>query len=279
MNNKMTVVIISLSMLMSLAVSAAGRPLLSGHEQRITTLEGQTSTLATDLAQIALTPGPKGDVGEAGPKGAEGVKGDVGEAGTQGTPGIKGDDGAAGNRGEDGSDGLNGKDAIAGTENGQMQYWDGDNWQIIDAPDMNTADAQVLSHDSGGFHWKPKSDSSPEFGDCPAWTLDELNSTIKAHKARTQDSSRIYSVSTAGGIKIIGWLREWGGNASYTDEWVIRLNAYQDKVTYNEEIAGKVVLSTQYRIDPIHVTHIPITSSQYSACQEILGHATLPYRS
>ena len=89
MNNKMTVVIISLSMLMSLAVSAAGRPSLRAHEQRITTLEGQTNTLATDLSQIALTPGPKGDVGEAGTKGAEGVKGDVGEDGTQGAPGIK----------------------------------------------------------------------------------------------------------------------------------------------------------------------------------------------
>ena len=79
MNNKMTVVIISLSMLMSLAVSAAGRPSLRAHEQRIITLEGQTNTLATDLSQIALTPGPKGDVGEAGPKGEEGVKGDVGD--------------------------------------------------------------------------------------------------------------------------------------------------------------------------------------------------------
>jgi hypothetical protein len=167
MNNKMTVVIISLSMLMSLAVSAAGRPSMSAHEQRITTLEGQTSTLATDLADIALTPGPKGDVGEAGPKGAEGVKGDVGEDGTQGSPGIKGDDGAAGNRGEDGSDGLNGTDAIAGTAIGQMQYWGATGWQLIDAP-VDNVEALLLTPHDDGFMWVTAGSMNTGDATCPA---------------------------------------------------------------------------------------------------------------
>jgi hypothetical protein len=147
MNKKSTVVIVSLSMLMSLAVSAAGRPLLSGHEQRITTLEGQTSTLAIDIATITLTPGPQGDKGDKGAAGQPGAKGDAGVAGAKGIAGAKGDMGEAGSNGQNGKEGIG---AIAGTDVGQMQYWDGDTWEVINAP---TADSQVLTFVNGAFIW------------------------------------------------------------------------------------------------------------------------------
>ena len=147
MNNKMTVVIVSLSMLMSVAVSAAGRPSLRAHEQRINTLEGQTNTLESDLSNIALTPGPQGDKGGEGAAGQAGAKGDTGVVGANGTPGAKGDMGEAGSNGQNGKEGIG---AIAGTDVGQMQYWDGDTWEVIDAP---TADSQVLTFVNGAFSW------------------------------------------------------------------------------------------------------------------------------
>jgi hypothetical protein len=266
MNNKMTVVIISLSMLMSLAVSAAGRPSLSAHEQRITTLEGQTSTLATDLADIALTPGPKGDVGEAGPKGEEGVKGDVGEDGTQGTPGMKGDDGAAGNRGEDGSDGLNGKDAIAGTANGQMQYWDGDTWQIISAPDMMMSEAQVLTPHDGGFRWVTADSISPGDVNCPAFTLYQLSNTISAFIPDDFTKERV---------------EEFYLNASQT---LLQIRVRRRDASHNSDIQFTVMISgseieSVTEIDILHYNtkYVDLTIAQLQKCQEILGHASLPF--
>jgi hypothetical protein len=175
MNKKNTVVVASLTMLISLSVSAAVRPSLSAHEQRINTLEEQTSTLATDLENIALTPGPKGDKGSDGDSGPAGVKGEKGDAGTLGTPGVKGEVGNAGTRGEDGSDGINGTDAIAGTAPGQMQYWDGTTWQIIDAPDMNIPDLQILTHENGVLEWKASNNGEGRAaGDCPVWSYKEF---------------------------------------------------------------------------------------------------------
>jgi hypothetical protein len=270
MNNKMTVVIISLSMLMSLAVSAAGRPSLRAHEQRITTLEGQTSTLATDLADIALTPGPKGDVGEAGPKGEEGVKGDVGEDGTQGTPGIKGDDGAAGNRGEDGSDGLNGVDAIAGTANGQMQYWDGDTWQIISAPDMLMSEAQVLTPHEDGFRWVTADSITPGDDHCPAFTLEGLTSTIDyfIHDGKWQhDDSSVSLVVTPDHHIMTMDLRysQFGETITYFyDIWISRdsevsIFMHINSVTFRDRVM------------------LDYSAAQIRKCQEILGHASLPF--
>jgi hypothetical protein len=269
MNNKMTVVIISLSMLMSLAVSAAGRPSLSAHEQRITTLEGQTSTLATDLADIALTPGPKGDVGEAGTKGAEGVKGDVGEAGTQGTPGIKGDDGAAGNRGEDGSDGLNGIDAIAGTANGQMQYWDGDTWQIISAPDMMMSEAQVLTPHDGGFRWVTADSISPGDENCPAFTYYSLQNTMDATFAYATGSF----TSNIGPYGLI-----FSGMGSRAHEWIeYSIQIHMNNLSINSNIAQSGTYFIYTTDDHPSIDGILISEAQLQKCQEILSHASIHF--
>jgi hypothetical protein len=47
-----------------------------------------------------------------------------------------------------------------GTALGEMQYWDGNTWQIINAPDMNTAEAQVLTFVNGAFSWNGANDPS-----------------------------------------------------------------------------------------------------------------------
>jgi hypothetical protein len=271
MNNKMTVVIISLSMLMSLAVSAAGRPSLRAHEQRITTLEGQTSTLATDLADIALTPGPKGDVGEAGTKGAEGVKGDVGEDGTQGAPGIKGDDGAAGNRGEDGSDGLNGIDAIAGTAYGQMQYWDGTSWRLIDAPDLMTDEAQVLTPRDGGFRWATAASISPGDQNCPAFTFNSLRRTLSAYLSYTSVNNQFISYHP-------GSLFMNGMNSS-GEHWDLSIYMNDYYLSIDSIIHNFLKMHENYYVtlpDGGDESFL-ITESQLQKCREILGHVMLPF--
>jgi hypothetical protein len=120
---------------------------LRAHEGRINTLQGQTSQLGSDLANIVLPTGPAGTKGSDGADGTPGAKGDTGVAGANGTPGAKGDRGNAGSNGQNGIDGIG---AIAGTDVGQMQYWDGDTWEVIDAP---TADSQVLTFVNGAFSW------------------------------------------------------------------------------------------------------------------------------
>ena len=72
-----------------------------------------TSVFATksELQNISLTPGPKGDAGErgpqgdTGPKGADGLQGPVGPIGPQGLQGIQGERGQDGQRGERGEQG------------------------------------------------------------------------------------------------------------------------------------------------------------------------------
>lgn len=59
------------------------------------------------VASVELTPGPKGDQGDAGPKGDPGAPGDTGPKGDKGDPGEtgpKGDPGAKGDQGEPGAD-------------------------------------------------------------------------------------------------------------------------------------------------------------------------------
>src|SRR5699024_1099896 len=59
----------------------------------------------TNVDEIELTPGPKGDKGEPGADGKDGAKGDKGE------PGADGKDGADGEKGPKGDTGPAGKDA------------------------------------------------------------------------------------------------------------------------------------------------------------------------
>lgn len=72
-----------------------------------------TSVFATksELKNISLTPGPKGDKGEPGPQGATGERGPKGEQGPQGPKGADGErgpQGATGETGPRGADGLQG---------------------------------------------------------------------------------------------------------------------------------------------------------------------------
>ena len=86
----------------------------SALKQRVSVLENKpnidTSQFATkqELQNIALTPGPKGDKGEPGPKGADGERGPQGDTGPRGADGLQGPQGLQGERGQDGQPGPKG---------------------------------------------------------------------------------------------------------------------------------------------------------------------------
>ena len=86
----------------------------SALKQRVVALENKpnidTSQFATkeELQNIALTPGPKGDKGEPGPKGADGERGPQGDTGPRGADGLQGPQGIQGERGQDGQPGPKG---------------------------------------------------------------------------------------------------------------------------------------------------------------------------
>ena len=77
-----------------------------------------TSVFATksELKNISLTPGPKGDKGDPGPQGATGERGPRGEQGLQGLPGEKGRDGDPGPKGDSGSRGERGEQGPPGPQ-------------------------------------------------------------------------------------------------------------------------------------------------------------------
>ena len=77
-----------------------------------------TSVFATksELKNISLTPGPKGDKGDPGPQGATGERGPRGEQGLQGLPGENGRDGMPGPKGEAGPRGERGEQGPPGPQ-------------------------------------------------------------------------------------------------------------------------------------------------------------------
>jgi hypothetical protein len=96
---------------------------LNIEEPKISSLESITSSLATQISEIELTPGPKGDAGsigatgakgDAGAIGATGAKGDAGEIGATGTKGDAGAIGATGAKGDTGTTGATGPQGIDG---------------------------------------------------------------------------------------------------------------------------------------------------------------------
>ena len=102
----------------------------SAIKQRISALESKpeidTSQYATkeELQNISLTPGPKGDKGEAGergpqgetgPRGADGLQGPIGPQGLQGERGQDGQRGERGEQGPIGPQGLKGEQGPAGS--------------------------------------------------------------------------------------------------------------------------------------------------------------------
>lgn len=77
-----------------------------------------TSVFATksELSNISLTPGPKGDKGDPGLQGTPGERGPKGEQGLQGIPGPVGPKGDAGERGPQGDTGPKGADGLQGPQ-------------------------------------------------------------------------------------------------------------------------------------------------------------------
>ena len=75
-----------------------------------------TSQFATkeELRNISLTPGPKGDKGEAGERGPQGATGDTGPRGADGLQGPIGPQGIQGERGQDGQKGERGEQGPIG---------------------------------------------------------------------------------------------------------------------------------------------------------------------
>ena len=76
------------------------------------------NAIENGIAEIELTPGPKGEKGEAGPQGPQGEvgpagpQGPQGEVGPAGPQGPQGEAGPAGPQGEQGPQGPQGADAV-----------------------------------------------------------------------------------------------------------------------------------------------------------------------
>jgi hypothetical protein len=80
--------------------------------------------------------GISGPMGPAGLPGLKGVKGDTGPQGLKGDKGVTGAQGLKGDKGVAGATGARGPagSSQAGNDVGDMQYWDGSQWQLISAP-------------------------------------------------------------------------------------------------------------------------------------------------
>lgn len=74
-------------------------------------LEGRVDDLEEDFANIELTPGPQGPIGNTG---EQGIQGPIGLTGATGPQGIKGDTGDEGPQGIPGADGATGPQGIQG---------------------------------------------------------------------------------------------------------------------------------------------------------------------
>jgi uncharacterized protein (TIGR02145 family) len=107
------------------------------------------------LAEVSVGPqgvkGENGDQGAIGPQGVQGEKGDIGPDGQQGIKGEKGDQGIQGTAGAVGPKGDKGDpgSGAAGTNPGDMQYWDGTKWVVV----PGGTDGQTLTYCGGKPIW------------------------------------------------------------------------------------------------------------------------------
>jgi len=87
-------------------------------------------------AGSAQAAGISGPMGPAGLPGLKGVKGDIGSQGLKGDKGVTGAQGLKGDKGVAGAAGARGPagSSQAGNDVGDMQYWDGSQWQVLSAP-------------------------------------------------------------------------------------------------------------------------------------------------
>ena len=77
------------------------------------------NAIENGIAEIELTPGPKGEKGEAGPQGPQGEQGAQGPQGEQGAQGPQGEQGPQGPQGEQGPQGPKGEKGEAGPQGPQ----------------------------------------------------------------------------------------------------------------------------------------------------------------
>jgi hypothetical protein len=93
-------------------------------------------TLTSVHAVNVLAAGIPGPMGPAGLPGLKGAKGDIGPKGLKGDTGATGPQGLKGDKGAQGATGARGPAGLpqAGNDVGDMQYWDGSQWQLIAAP-------------------------------------------------------------------------------------------------------------------------------------------------
>ncbi len=93
-----------------------------GLRQKVNALQVEIDALEQELANIELTPGPKGDTGPQGPTGAvgatgpQGPQGDTGATGATGPQGPQGDTGAVGATGPQGPQGDTGAVGATGPQ-------------------------------------------------------------------------------------------------------------------------------------------------------------------
>ena len=109
--------------------------------------------------------GAKGSVGLKGDKGLEGAVGSVGATGAKGATGPKGDkgekgpagasqglQGVQGRQGQTGARGPAGSAQAGGNTAGDMQYWDGSQWQVVAPPSpLPVAPAMATLHFCNGL--------------------------------------------------------------------------------------------------------------------------------
>jgi hypothetical protein len=127
-------------------------------------VNGNFTELETRIETISLTPGETGAVGAQGiqgstgsdgangangTNGSDGATGAQGAAGVDGAPGSKGDIGETGDKGDIGAAGADGT-MYDGAAPGDMQYWNGNAWLMITAPEAN---ADSLSFCDGLPTW------------------------------------------------------------------------------------------------------------------------------
>ena len=98
------------------ALTYLPQPLSLESNNRINDLEFAINTVAADLTNIQLTPGPQGDNGADGTNGAAGIDGIDGAAGVAGTNGTNGIDGATGTQGPAGATGITGAAGVQGIQ-------------------------------------------------------------------------------------------------------------------------------------------------------------------
>ena len=92
---------------------------LNTEEPKISSLESITSSLATQISEIELTPGPQGLQGIQGETGLQGIQGETGLQviqGETGLQGIQGETGLQGIQGETGLQGIKGDTGLQGIQ-------------------------------------------------------------------------------------------------------------------------------------------------------------------